>query len=113
MSRGTVRWALGAGLAALALTATACGGDEGATVQGVKLIEKGALTSCTADARAKFVHAILAKPPAQKPGTFVYSNAGYMIAGAMLEAKSGKRWEQLMRTELFAKLGEHTALRSR
>ncbi len=47
MSRGTVRWALGAGLAALALTATACGGDEGATVQGVKLIEKGALTSCT------------------------------------------------------------------
>lgn len=48
MSRGTMRWALGAGLAALALTATACGsGDEGATVQGVKLIEEGALTSCT------------------------------------------------------------------
>ncbi|WP_230420742.1 substrate-binding periplasmic protein [Actinomadura soli] len=48
MSRRTKRWALGAGLAAaLTLTATACGGDEGATVQGVKLIEKGALTSCT------------------------------------------------------------------
>lgn len=56
------------------------------------------------DARAKFVHAILAKPPAQKPGTFVYSNAGYMIAGAMLEQATGKRWEQLMRDELFAKL---------
>jgi polar amino acid transport system substrate-binding protein len=33
---------------ALALTTvTACGGDEGATVQGVKLIKQGTLTSCT------------------------------------------------------------------
>jgi D-alanyl-D-alanine carboxypeptidase len=56
------------------------------------------------DARAKFVQGILAMPPAQKPGTFVYSNAGYMIAGAMLEKVTGKRWEQLMRDELFAKL---------
>ncbi|MES9539637.1 MULTISPECIES: transporter substrate-binding domain-containing protein [unclassified Actinomadura] len=47
MSRRTTLRALGAGLAALALTASACGGDKGATVQGVKLIEKGALTSCT------------------------------------------------------------------
>jgi CubicO group peptidase (beta-lactamase class C family) len=56
------------------------------------------------DARAKFVQGILAKPPAQQPGTFVYSNAGYMIAGAALEKVTGKRWEQLMRDELFAKL---------
>ncbi|WP_067463385.1 substrate-binding periplasmic protein [Actinomadura macra] len=47
MSRRTTRWTLGAGLATLALTASACGGDEGATVQGVKLVKKGALTSCT------------------------------------------------------------------
>ncbi|WP_307801337.1 transporter substrate-binding domain-containing protein [Actinomadura violacea] len=47
MSRRTMRWALGAGVAALALTASACGGSDGATVQGVKLIKKGALTSCT------------------------------------------------------------------
>lgn len=56
------------------------------------------------DARSKFVRAILAAPPAQKPGTFVYSNAGYMIAGAMLEAKIGKPWEQLIRDELWGKL---------
>lgn len=56
-------------------------------------------------ARTSFVKAILAKPPAQKPGTFVYSNTSYMIAGALLEAKTGKTWEQLMRDELFAKLG--------
>ncbi|MBX6765676.1 MAG: amino acid ABC transporter substrate-binding protein [Actinomadura rubrobrunea] len=37
---------LGAVLAALALAAGACGG-EGATVQGVNLVEKGRLTSCT------------------------------------------------------------------
>jgi D-alanyl-D-alanine carboxypeptidase len=60
------------------------------------------------DARAKFVQGIVAKPPAQKPGTFVYSNAGYMIAGAMLEKATGKRWEQLMRDELFAKLDMKT-----
>jgi polar amino acid transport system substrate-binding protein len=47
VSGRTTRWAFGAGLAALALAASACGGGEGATVQGVKLIEKGALTSCT------------------------------------------------------------------
>lgn len=57
------------------------------------------------DARAKFVKGILAKPPAQKPGTFVYSNASYMIAGAALEKATGKRWEQLMHDELFEKLG--------
>lgn len=57
------------------------------------------------DARAKFVKGILARPPAQKPGTFVYSNASYMIAGAALEKATGKRWEQLMRDELFGKLG--------
>jgi D-alanyl-D-alanine carboxypeptidase len=56
------------------------------------------------DARAKFVAGILARPPAQPPGTFVYSNAGYMIAGAALERATNKTWEQLMRDELFAKL---------
>jgi len=56
------------------------------------------------DARAKFVAGVLARPPAQQPGTFVYSNAGYMIAGAALERATGKRWEQLMRDELFGKL---------
>lgn len=56
------------------------------------------------DARSKFVRAVLALPPAQKPGTFVYSNQGYMIAGALLEAKTKKPWEELIKTELFDKL---------
>ncbi len=57
------------------------------------------------DARTAFVRGILAAPPAQPPGTFVYSNAGYMIAGAALERVTGKPWEQLMRDDLFTPLG--------
>ena len=56
------------------------------------------------DARTKFVRALLAKPPAQPPGTFVYSNAGYMVAGHALEIAAGRRWDQLIRDELFTKL---------
>jgi polar amino acid transport system substrate-binding protein len=41
------RSAIPAGLAALALTAAACGGQGGATVQGAALVAKGAITTCT------------------------------------------------------------------
>jgi D-alanyl-D-alanine carboxypeptidase len=57
-----------------------------------------------ADAREKFVRGVLSRPPAQAPGTFVYSNAGYMIAGAALERAAGQPWKKLMQDELFAKL---------
>lgn len=56
-------------------------------------------------AREKAVLAILAPPAAQAPGTFVYSNAGYMIAGAVLERTVGDTWEDLVRSELFQPLG--------
>lgn len=46
---------------------------------------------------------LLAKPP-QNPGTFVYSNAGYVTIGAALELALGKPWETLMREKLFAPL---------
>jgi D-alanyl-D-alanine carboxypeptidase len=36
---------------------------------------------------------------------YVYSNAGYGIAAAMLEKVTGKSWEQLMTDELFGPLG--------
>ena len=55
-------------------------------------------------ARAHFVSTVLATPPAQAPGTFVYSNAGYMIAAAALEHATKKSWEQLMREDLFTPL---------
>ena len=36
---------------------------------------------------------------------YVYSNAGYAIAAAMLEKVTGKSWEELMVEELFVPLG--------
>lgn len=56
-------------------------------------------------ARAKAVLAVLARPPAQAPGTYVYANAGYMIAGVALERRAGATWEELMRKDLFDPLG--------
>jgi D-alanyl-D-alanine carboxypeptidase len=39
------------------------------------------------------------------PGeTFLYSNVGYMVVGAVLEEKFGKPWEKLMADELFKPL---------
>lgn len=42
--------------------------------------------------------------PAHTPGTFHYSNNGYMLIGAVLEKISGKSWEDLMRERLFVPL---------
>ena len=35
----------------------------------------------------------------------MYSNSSYMIAGAVLEKVTGKPWRELIKTELFDKLG--------
>jgi D-alanyl-D-alanine carboxypeptidase len=56
------------------------------------------------DARIRLVRAILATPPAQAPGTYVYSNTGYIILGAVLERLSGVPWETLIMRELFGPL---------
>jgi CubicO group peptidase (beta-lactamase class C family) len=53
--------------------------------------------------------AVLAKAPARAPGlAFEYSNIGYLVAGAMLEARTGKSWEALVREHVL----EPMALRS-
>jgi len=60
--------------------------------------------------RAHFARAHLAQPPAYKPGTsFLYSNAGYGIAGAAIESVTGTPYETLMRTMLFQPLGMASA----
>ena len=41
--------------------------------------------------------------------TFEYSNIGYAVVGAMLEAKLGESWEDLMRARVFAPLGLFSA----
>lgn len=48
----------------------------------------------------------LGRAPAYAPGSrFEYSNGGYVIAGAALEALTGQSWETLITDRLFAPLG--------
>lgn len=44
-------------------------------------------------ARIAAARAVLASPPAGPRGVMVYSNPGYVIAGAMIERGAGKTWE--------------------
>lgn len=55
--------------------------------------------------RAAVARAYLAMPAASKAGDFVYSNLGFIIAGAVAEARTGKAWEDLIREQIFAPLG--------
>jgi len=48
---------------------------------------------------------LLGTTPAQPAGTEAYSNMGYVVAGAMLEARAATPWETLMTTRLFAPIG--------
>ncbi len=60
--------------------------------------------------RRTLFEGVIRKPPASKPGAkFLYSNAGYAIAGHMAEKVTGVDWESLMRRELFRPLGMTTA----
>ncbi|PCK32105.1 serine hydrolase domain-containing protein [Pseudoalteromonas piscicida] len=43
-------------------------------------------------------------------GTYLYSNAGFVVAGHMLERVSGMSWETLVATEIFTPLGMGKAL---
>ena len=51
----------------------------------------------------------LAAPPAGLVGAYLYSNLGYMVAGAMAEKLTGQSWETLMEERLFAPLGMFSA----
>lgn len=60
--------------------------------------------------RLRVARSVLARSPASAPGTaFQYSNAGYVVAGAMLEEKTGKTWEHLILREVFYPLGMYSA----
>jgi len=51
----------------------------------------------------------LTMPPAFKAGDFAYSNIGFIIVGAIAEARTGKSWEDLIREQIFAPLGIKSA----
>lgn len=56
-------------------------------------------------ARKTAVAAIVVKKPRTQPGkSFAYSNVGFTVAAAMVEEKTGKSWEELIRQEIFVPL---------
>ena len=59
--------------------------------------------------RLAYMEALLAKPPAFEAGSFHYSNAGYIIVGAVIERLTGKPWETALGEKLFNPLGMKTA----
>ncbi|MEY2891551.1 MAG: hypothetical protein RJA98_1459 [Pseudomonadota bacterium] len=71
------------------------------------------LSSSTAsprDQRTLFRNLLTAMPPTFKPGLrFSYSNAGYLLAGSMLEARADQAWEDLMRDRIFSPLHMNSA----
>jgi CubicO group peptidase (beta-lactamase class C family) len=67
---------------------------------------KGTPTS----ARMLLLTGVTAQSPEAAPGSkFIYSNAGYAIAGHMAEKVTGKSWEDLMREKIFSPLGMTSA----
>lgn len=57
-----------------------------------------------------FTRRVLSPAPVNKPGTtFNYSNFGYIVAGAVIEAVTGESWETTIQAELFEPLGMPTA----
>lgn len=59
----------------------------------------------TAAVRSWYVGELLSRPPTQEPGTYVYSNSGYMAAGLILEAVTGETWDVMMKKRIFEPLG--------
>ena len=67
---------------------------------------KGTPTS----ARRLLFQGVTSKPPEATPGEkFIYSNAGFSIAGHMAEKVTGKSWEDRMREKIFRPLCMTTA----
>ncbi|MEW5882676.1 MAG: serine hydrolase domain-containing protein [Armatimonadota bacterium] len=83
---------------------------EGTAPKGMTLLGVHNLPGTPREGRAEYAKRALAQDPHVKPGTqTVYSNMGYILAGALIEKKVGASWEDLMRTHIFEPLGMKSA----
>ncbi|WP_291841485.1 serine hydrolase domain-containing protein [Maricaulis sp.] len=72
--------------------------------------QQGANGDALPPQRRDYAGRVLTSAPAAEPETdFLYSNAGYVVAGAMLEQATGESWEVLMTREVFEPLGMASA----
>ena len=73
---------------------------------GMTLLQVHALPGSPREQRLEYTRLMLAAPPAYGAGSkYVYSNAGYAIAGAMAERVMDKPWETLLAEQVFGPLG--------
>jgi len=79
----------------------------------ISLLKFASFERTNPDARAErldYARHMLTRPPAGTPGeTYAYSNAGYIVAGAMMEQVMGARWEDLVTAHVFEPLGLDSA----
>ena len=64
----------------------------------------GADKKSIVETRRSLIRNALKKERDNKPGEFLYSNVGYIVAGAIAERATGKTWEELIREEIFETL---------
>ncbi len=76
-----------------------------AFTDGAEFEEVPAFTGSPGQQRSDFARWLLQREPPASLGTFVYSNAGYAVAGAMLEAVTGSDYESLIQQEIAGPLG--------
>jgi CubicO group peptidase (beta-lactamase class C family) len=78
--------------------------------EGKSFMDMHNLGGSAMEQRLAYARMILSQEPEAKPGTkYIYSNAGYSIAGVIAEQAMKTPWESLMRTMLFKPLGMRTA----
>ena len=82
---------------------------DGALLNGAWLKASRTDTRALDVQRRAFAERALAAPPKGRPGAFAYSNAGYMIAGAVIERLTGGTWEAAMREHVFEPLAMESA----
>jgi D-alanyl-D-alanine carboxypeptidase len=70
-----------------------------------ELSEVPAFDGSPVEQRAQFSAWVLNQERGAEYGTYLYSNAGYAVAAAMLERAMGKSWDELMQGQLFGPLG--------
>ena len=62
-------------------------------------------TGSATEQRAAYAHWILRQTPGTGVGNYLYSNAGYGLAAAILERSAGDAWESLIQARLWTPLG--------
>ncbi len=66
------------------------------------------LSGSAVEQRSKFAAFVLKHKPAVTPGTKgLYSNAGFAIAAALAERRTGSSWEDLVTSQVLEPLGMH------